>query len=102
MNVADQFSAAGSLWVGVVKQAKRDLVLNDTRNASLAAKYFFLEPADGDDGDIKTFAGLCAATRINANSAAKAIFSELNPDQQERVRNLLRDVGFEGIRPVIM
>lgn len=102
MEILDQFSAAGNLWVAVIKQAKKDLVLGNTRNALIAARYFFLEPVDSDFRDIKTFAGLCAATRINVDAAAKAIFTELKPNQQERILNLLKNDGYTRIRPEVI
>ena len=93
-----QCSPDGNLWSEVIKQVKQDLVSPDTRNALLAAKYFFFEPVAGDERDIRTFAGLCAATTINADVAARAVFGALEPRQQERILRLLKDTGFEGIR----
>src|SRR3989344_7665229 len=80
MNVSDSdpFSAAEvALWVRVVEQAKKDLVSWNTNLALKAARYFFLEPVESDRHNIRTFAGLCAATGINADAAAKMVFTGL-------------------------
>ncbi len=102
MEMLNQPSVAGNLWASVVKHAKQDLVLPDLRNALSAARYFFLDPTTGDDSDIRTFAGLCDATRINADAAARAIFNELEPHQQKRILHLLQEVGYEGIRSEVI
>ena len=93
MDIVDLFAKTGTVWVAVIKLAKKDLVSSDDRLACLAAEYFFLEPSKGDDGDMRKFVGLCAETNINANAAAKAIFDELNPEQKKRVLILMRDAG---------
>ncbi len=94
MNLLDEISAAGDLWVKVVEQAMKDLVSWNTHLALMAARYFFLEPVESDRKDIKTFAGLCAATGINADAAAKTVFAGLKPLQQERIYNLLKGAGY--------
>lgn len=86
--------AVGNVWAAVVKQAKLDLVSPDDRLALLAARYFFFEPRKGDDRDIRTFAGLCAVTSINAEAAAEAIFRKLSPDQKRRICILLKHAGY--------
>ena len=101
MNTVDQFAAAGTLWVAVIKQAKQELVSSDDRRACLAAEYFFLAPGKGVDRDMRKFAGLCAATKINADAAAKAIFDELKPKQKERVLILMRNDG-NDVRPELI
>lgn len=83
-----------SLAEAMIKQAKNDLISEDERLAIQAAKYFFLEPTQGDEDDLKRFAGLCTATGINANAAAKTIFSELLPHQQEQICDLLQNAGY--------
>ena len=79
MSKSKQGSPEGNLWGEVIKRAKQDLVSQSNRNAFLAAEYFFFEPVNGDDRNIRTFAGLCAATNINADAAARAIFGALKP-----------------------
>lgn len=93
--MSDPFlEAEAALWVGVVKQAKKDLVLQNNRFALMAARYFFLEPVESDRHNIKTFAGLCAATDVNADTAAKAVFEGLKPWQRERIYGLLKRDGY--------
>ena len=87
----DQFL---SLTGAMIKQAKNDLISEDKRLVLRAAKYFFLKPTQGDYDDLMRFAGLCAATRINSDAAAKTIFDELLPHQQECIRSLLRHRGY--------
>ncbi|MDP3778480.1 MAG: hypothetical protein Q8R30_00330 [bacterium] len=89
--VADQFSC---LAASLIKQAKQDLTSEDDYLAVRAALYFFLDPAPCDNDDLKRFAGLCAATKINAEAAAKSIFNELSACQQNRIRSLLRNAGY--------
>ena len=79
-----------SLAESMIKQAKNDLISQDERLVLRAAKYFFLEPTQGDYDDLMRFAGLCVATGINSDAAAKAIFDELLSHQQERIRSLLQ------------
>ncbi len=94
MDILDRFAVAGILLERVVRQARQDLVSWDSRLVLPAAEYFFLEPADGDARDVRTFAGLCAATTINADAAAKAIFAGLKPRQKKRIHGLLRRAGY--------
>ena len=94
MNLLDEISAAGDLWVKVVEQAMKDLVSYNTNLAVRAARYFFREPVESDRHNIKTFAGLCAATGINADAAAKAVFTGLKSWQQERIYGLLKRAGY--------
>lgn len=83
-----------SLAKAMIKQAKNDLKSKDERLALHAAKYFFLKPARGDNDDLMTFEGLCSAIDIHAETATKAIFNELLPHQQKRIRTLLQDAGY--------
>lgn len=89
--MADQFP---SLATALVEQAKKDLISEDDHFAMRAAMYFFLCPVSGDEGDLKTFTGLCRARNINADAAAKAIFNQLLPHEQKRVRSLLQASGY--------
>lgn len=82
------------LAASLIEQGKKDLVSEDDYIVLKSAKYFFLKPAQGDDGDLKKFAGLCMATGIDADAAAKAIFDELLPYQQKSIRSLLRSTGY--------
>mgnify|MGYP001563236985 CR=1 FL=1 len=83
-----------SLAESMIKQAKNDLISQDNYLVLRAAMYFFLKPAQSDNDNLRTFAGLCAATGINSDAAAKAIFDELLSHQQERIRSLLQDEGY--------
>ena len=86
-----------TLAAALIQQAKKDLKSEDSYDALRAAKYFFLKPTEEDSGDLKTFAGLCLATNIDADAGAKAIFDELSPCQQTRIRLLLQDAGYKTV-----
>jgi len=83
-----------SLATAMIEQAKNDLVSEDDYLAMRAAIYFFLEPVQSDNDNLRTFAGLCGATQINANAAAVAIFNNLKSHQKKRVRSLLQNAGY--------
>ena len=83
-----------SLAEAMIKQVKNDLISQDEYLVLRAAKYFFLKPTQGDYDDLMRFAGLCAATEIDSDAAAKAIFDELAPHQQECIRSLLQNAGY--------
>lgn len=83
-----------SLAEAIITRAKKDLISKDDYLAIQAAKYFFLEPTQNDESDLMRFAGFCNATGINADAAAQAIFNELLPHQQKRIRSLLRNAEY--------
>ena len=83
-----------SLAEAMIKQAKNDLISEDEHLVLRAAKYFFLKPTQRDYDDLMRFAGLCVATGINSDAAAKAIFDQLPSHQQECIRKLLRHGGY--------
>lgn len=82
------------LTEALIKHAKKDLMSQDDHVVLQSAKYFFLRPAKGDDGDLKKFAGLCLATGIDDTAAAEAIFKELPSSRQKRIRKLLHNAVY--------
>lgn len=83
-----------SLATAMIEQAKKELTSGDDYLAMRAAMYFFLEPVQSDNDNLRTFAGLCTATQINADAAAIAIFDNLKSHQKRRIRSLLQNAGY--------
>lgn len=82
------------LWAAVVSHVARDLRSANNVYALKAALYFFREGNDSDT-QLRTFNGVCRAHNLDPDKAAKKIWSMLKPNQQERIKSLLRKSGYE-------
>lgn len=78
----------------MIEQAKKDLISDEDRLALRAALYLFVLPEKSDDADLTTFTGLCNALDIDPDNAAKKIFNDMQPFQQERIRCLLKNTNY--------
>lgn len=82
------------LWAAVVSSGKKELRSQDDQEVLKAALYFFSE-SDGED-HILTFNGVCRAHNVDPNKAAKRIWEKLKPSRQQRIKNLIRESGYES------
>ena len=78
----------------IVGKAISDLMSVDERICFPSARYFFLDGKGVDDGDHGTFTALCERNGLGPDRAAKAVWKQLTPVQQEHVLGLLKKAGY--------
>ena len=87
-----QIVGVRKLWVAVIISGIRALKSSEDREVLRAAKYFFTE---GNGEGLRTFNGVCRVYGLDPQRAAKKIWEDLKPSQQDWIKKLLRRRGYK-------